>query len=629
MGQVTSKFSLWAVAALLVSGGAVGLRGDDNDTTDAEEVLARVTHDIKYLASDELEGRGPGTRGIDVAGDYVVEEFKRLGLVSGTSDGTYKQPFTINIGTDLQEKTTKLVLNAAGDEIALEFKQDFQPQQMGGTSHLAQVPLVFVGYGITAEEHNYDEYRDLDVAGKVVVILRREPQQSNEQSVFSGAENTEYARIQTKIDNALAHSAAGVILVNDSVSAPTADQDELMATDGFGQESRGLPLVHVKRAAIERLLEKSPLVLADGTQLKTLAEVEQRIDAHLEPLSQTFEGCTVTYEAEFVSRDANLFNVVGVVEGQGPLADETIVIGAHYDHLGYGGYGSRAPDQRGVIHNGADDNATGTAAVLELARRFAQADPPPARRLVFVAFSGEERGLLGSAHYVENPLFPLEKTVCMVNFDMIGWLRDSKLTIYGTGSATEFDALVDQAIGDTGVTLEKVPSAFAGSDHMPFYGKNMPVLFLHTGLTDTYHRPEDDFETINVPGAVQVINYSEAVVAALAAMPAKPTFVEGGAPARRRSSYLGVELDFENPQGVRSVVSVAENSPAAKAGIQQGDVILTIAGEEVSQRDKLLEILRDNEPGTKIEIRLKRGTEELTVEVELERSPRRRRSGGE
>jgi hypothetical protein len=239
--------------------------------------------------------------------------------------------------------------------------------------------------------------------------------------------------------------------------------------------------------------------------------------------------------------------------------------------------------------------------------------------MVFICFSAEERGLLGAAHYCnEDPVFPLEKTVAMINYDMIGWLRDGKLTAFGSGCGSTFNELLDEAAKDTKIVLNKVESPFAGSDHMPFYQKNIPVMFLHTGLTDTYHTPEDDFETLNMSGALQVIDFSEKLIWNLVNRDDKPQYVaaEGGG-AQRRPSYLGVRFDFADTTNGLRVQSVAADSPAQKAGLQEGDVVSELAGTKVTERSELLKILRDNKPGAKIAIKFTRESEEKTIEVEL------------
>jgi hypothetical protein len=283
------------------------------------------------------------------------------------------------------------------------------------------------------------------------------------------------------------------------------------------------------------------------------------------------------------------------------------------------------------VHNGADDNATGTAGLVELARRFAKAEKKPGRRLVFIAFSAEERGLLGSFHYVENPIYDLEKTVAMINYDMIGRLRDDKLTIFGTGTGDNFDAATDAA-NDVANPLElnKVASASAGSDHMAFVRRQIPVMFLHTGLTNIYHTPEDDYETLNIEGAHRVVDYTERLIRELADAEARPKFTEVASRRRtRRPSYFGVRLDYEADERGPRIEEAPEDAPAAAAGLQAGDVILTIDGIEIGDAAELNDFLVKNRPGSEVEVAIIRGDKEMTVTVELGRTPRRRARSGD
>ncbi len=593
----------------------------------------RIDYDIKFLASDDLEGREPGSRGIETAADYIIGEFKAFGVASGTPDGSYRQPFEINMGTTVDAAATRLVFEQGDSEeskedsgIELTLDQDFRPLMVGGPGEVSGAELVFVGYGITDEDNNYLEYGNIDVDGKVVVFIRMEPQQNDANSVFMGTENSPNASISRKLALASENGARAAILVNDQVRAADDASDELAQTSQFGRSGSVMPFFHVKRRVLDKILQKSPLILPSGEKLTSLAAIEDRIDDSLEPLSQTLGSWTVTASSEFSTNDVTTSNLVGVVEGEGPHADETIVIGGHYDHLGFGGYGSQTPERR-EIHNGADDNATGTAGVVELARRFATADKKPGRRLVFVAFSGEERGLLGSAHYVENPLFPLEKTVAMINYDMIGRLRNDKLTIFGTGTAEMFDAALDKANdANQPLQLDRQPSPFAGSDHMAFVRVKVPVMFLHTGLTDIYHTPEDDYETLNIDGAVRVIDYTERLIRELADAEQAPVYTEVTR-QRRSRAWLGARLDYEKDPRGALVEELPDGTPALEAGLQVGDVILDIEGEKVTDARGLAGLLADKRPGDEIEIRYMRGDDEGTLTVELGQTPRRRRGG--
>ncbi|MGI9518768.1 MAG: M20/M25/M40 family metallo-hydrolase [Pirellulaceae bacterium] len=609
---------------------AVGLQPGLLLAQSAASPSQRLDYDIKYLASDELEGREPGSRGIELAADYIIDTWKEFGVESGTEDGTYRQHFDLNLGTVVERDNTSLVLHGPNDQkIELEFGADFQSLMTGGSGDFEGAELVFVGYGITDEDNNYLEYRDIDVDGKVVVLIRMEPQQRDPNSVFDGTENSRNASISRKLELARDAGARGLILINDGLRVGE-DSDELEQSDTFGRVSNGLPFFHVKREIINDLLKQAPLVAPPGGELDNLDDIETRLDDYLEPLSQPIEEWTVSGTAAFSDNDVDTSNIVGIVRGEGPNADEVIVIGGHYDHLGFGGYGSAAPGRR-EIHNGADDNATGTAGIVELARRFAQADEKPARTLVFIAFSGEERGLLGSAYYVEDPLFPLDKTIAMINYDMIGQLRNDKLTIFGTGTGDTFDAILDRSNDSSQpLVLDKISSPFAGSDHMAFVRKDIPVMFLHTGTEGgLYHTPEDDYETLNMQGANRVVDFTERLISEMASAEAAPKFTEVvRARRRQRPAFFGVRLDYVADDRGPRIEEIVDDAPADKAGLQVGDVIVSMGGETIADQGEMTEFLRVNRPGSDIEVAYIRGDDETTVTGELARTPRTRRYSG-
>ena len=568
--------------------------------------LQRVTHDIKYMASDELGGRKPGTPGIQMCEDFIVAEFEKAG-VKTLDNGSYLQAVEVPGPRRIVKADSSLLLKGPdGENISLQLGENYQQISTTRSKTNVSGDLVFAGYGISAKEHLYDDFEGADLSGKIVVLLRMEPQQKDAKSVFNGDKISTHASVKRKIKLARDNDAVAVLIVNDSVSAPDEADDALVDADRFGKLLA--PVAHVKRSVIDKILKNQPLLAPTGEKLDSLKAAEDLIDSNLEPITQPIGGWSAELVSKFAKSAINTNNIIGVVEGEGPFANETVIIGGHYDHLGMGGFGSKTPGRK-EIHNGADDNATGTAAVIELARRFAKADKKPARRLVFICFTAEEMGLIGAYHYVQSPEFPLDDTIAMVNFDMIGWLRNDKLTLYNWNTSPQFSALFDKANKGIGLDLYKPERGFGGSDHLPFNGIRIPNTFIHTGTNDVYHTPEDDFGLINCEGALEVIDYSENFVRELASMEKRPTY---GRPAPFR---FGVRL--EEKDGKVVVVGVSRNTVASKAGVSVGDVIVEFAGESVTKRREVSRSIRKLK-GEDVKVKLLRDGKEMVIDVTLE-----------
>lgn len=590
-----------------------------------EAIVSRVRADIEYFASDELEGRGIETKGIELAAERILAEYEKFGLNPGMPDGSFRQSFPVTIGNVTIADTTRVELTGPdGKKLTLRVKDQFQPIRRGANAE-AKGELVFIGYGITSEEDNYDDYSGIDVEGKVVVLIRREPQ-NREGGAFRGQETSSHAYIDRKLALVMQAKAAAVLFVNNYSGSASPEPDELADPSSFGNEGDAVPFVHVKRSVIDAILQTTPLKVADEKTLSSLAEVSDYIDQNLKPLSQEIVGWSADVSTRFAANTVSTDNLIGVIEGEGPLADETIVIGGHYDHLGYGGFGSRTQNRTGEIHNGADDNASGTAAVVELARRIASG-PKPKRRMVFICFSGEERGLIGSNYYVAHPVFPLEKTVAMLNFDMIGNLKNNRVDVNGVGSAAEFAEIVRKADEATPIDITVIPGAFAGSDHLPFYQRGIPVMFCFTGMTDIYHTPDDDFSTLNIEGAVSVIDYSEQLLLGMDALEKRPTFrgavTAGRRPAVARVPFLGIQPNIA-ASGADGIVlrGVRPQSPAAAAGLQTGDLITKVGDTDVTGYPTLVEKLTASKAGDKLKLIVRRGEEVMEIEVTLGESRR-------
>jgi hypothetical protein len=662
-----------AAALLLLT--FLPLGADEAEDLASEQILARWA---QMLSADDMEGRGVETQGLERASQLIADEFKRLGLKTDLWNGEPFQNFTITVATNLGQSNSLAFVGpedlATGQPARLELMPgaDFTPLAIGGGGEF-DIPLVFAGYGITAPDIGYDDYAGVDVAGKAVVIFRHEPQQQDPHSLFEGTENSAYAPFREKVSNAFQHGAACVIICNDSLEIensssvtrrrwqaeidlltqidveygrlrfPTAAQtqahrravqkqmtaiaewDEQLQRDmdpvftfttaGNGSDGRTIPVLFCRREWVNAILSA-----ALG---KDIAALEQAIDAELTPQSAELPGWRALGKADVNQGVLEVKNVAAVLEGEGPLANETIIIGAHYDHVGYGGQGSRSPGVM-AIHNGADDNASGTSAVIEIARRLSQREEKLPRRIVFMLFSAEERGLLGSAHYVREPLFPLDGTIAMLNLDMVGRLRDGELTVHGTGSAAEFDALVDRVNESVGLTLFKDPSGTGPSDHASFYGKQIPVFHFFTGYHDEYHRPEDDFPLINVPGIRQVADLAQGLAVAIAEEPSRPTYQATGprqttqpaAPTRPRP-YFGSIPDFA-PQGEGySLSGVTDGSPAAAAGLQAGDRIVQLGESRIGNLEDFDSVLRRYDAGDVVGMVVIRDGQELNLEIEL------------
>ena len=655
IGRRIQALSALTVLALVIAS-SFGRAADSIPVVSAAE--ARLRADVDYLADDLREGRAPGTNGIEAAADYIAGVFRELGLKTAPGATGYFQPFSIggsaSLGTD-----PKLAFKVKNKSIEAKPNADFAPMSIGTGAALDGVPIVFAGYGITAKDKDkkldYDDYAGIDVKGKIVLILRREPRQDDEKSPFDGKRISMYADLRFKATNAFQHAAAGVLLVNDGVTAK--DRDVLLPFNFAGGElSSTIPFAMITRELADKLLA------AAGSP--TLATVEKEIDADLKPHSKPLDGATASVSYKIERKELKTRNVIGVLEGSGPHADETIFVGGHYDHLGRGGFmsGSLA-FLSNDIHNGADDNASGTAMVLELARRLAKRPDPLPRRVVFMAFSGEEKGLLGSMHYVNHPLYPLDKTVFMVNFDMVGRLNDkSELSIFGIGSTPGAAELVDALGASAGFKVKKIrgmSDGIGGSDHQSFYMKNVPVLFAFTGTHKDYHRPSDDSPLINYPGMARIADFGELLLLDVIRRPNRPEFTKAGsevaghgqgsaAPAEKPkakeaaktaahgdpagkgedparvsiTAYLGSIPDYDDEAKGVKLNGVGDGSPAEKAGLKAGDVVIGFAGKPVATIYDYTNSMAKAKPGDVVEIKVKRDGKDVTLKATLGTRPR-------
>ncbi|WP_235963178.1 M20/M25/M40 family metallo-hydrolase [Tautonia rosea] len=589
--------------------------------------LARIKADVAFLADDAQEGRSPGSAGIERSAQYIAQVFKEVGLTPAPGLDDYYQPFTITGSARLGRSQSLAATVDEGETIDGRLRRDFMPLSIGGAGAFESLPIAFVGYGITTPdgaEFSYDDYAGIDVEGKVVILLRRAPKYDEPGSPFApdGARPVDVATFRHKAINAFRHGAKAVLMVNDEAGLKGEEDELLLFTSAGTERYTTIPFVMARRAFVDQLLK------AAGAP--PLSELEAQITAEAtpKPASRLLDKVALTASIDVEQPTIVAKNVIGVLEGAGPLADETVVIGAHYDHLGKGGAGSLAPFSSD-IHNGADDNASGTSMMLEMARRLAARPDPLPRRVVFMAFSAEERGLLGSRFYVEDqPLIPLDQTVFMFNFDMVGRLNENRqLTVFGVDSTPGLRELVTAIGSSHGLDLRPNAQVAGNSDHAPFYERGIPVAFLFTGTHRDYHRPSDTAEKVNYEGMAQIADYAELLLLDVTRRPERPVFSvsEEAEPEPRRmaagnGASLGTIPDYdESVEGLR-LNGVREGSAAAKAGLTGGDIIIGFAGKPVGTIYDFMEGLNEAKPGDRVAIEVRRGDETLTLEAVLDAS---------
>jgi len=635
----------------------------------------RLRSHVTYLASDALEGRRTGTPGADGAAQFIAGEFVRLGLKPGSpssraartrgeAQSRFLQRFPYVAGVELGKNgVMQLIAKAsiqpaggAGTATAvLDFRAptDWMPLGFSSSTRVVDAPVAFVNYGITAPELNYDDYVGTRVSGYIAVAFSGTPDGDNPHGRFGRYEDLRFKAIAAR--NA---GAKGLIVIaregnfkDDPVSRLSYDHNSSDA---------GIPVVAVSRQSAERILQAGGLVnsiaeleaavremIASTTKLGQAGVRDKALEARL------LDSVKVTLQPDIIRREVAAANVIGILEGSDPnLKNEAIVIGAHYDHLGRGGAGSLA-QREGEVHHGADDNASGTAGLIELARLFTTQRPKPRRTIVFAAFSGEEEGLLGSNYYVNHPVIPLANTVAMINMDMIGRMKDRKLVIGGVGTAPEWTAMIERAnvlqsmtvtasstahsssslpmvVGANGRTvvgsdvskqflLTLNEDGFGPSDHSSFYAKQIPVLFFWTGTHIDYHKPSDTAEKINYDDEARILAMVARIVREVDASDKRPTYQVAKSAAAGRSAgfrvYLGTIPNYADSSDGLLLDGVRDDSPAAQAGLKAGDRIVKMAGREVRNVYDYTAALGEMKAGQEYEVEIVRGTDRLKLKL--------------
>jgi hypothetical protein len=571
----------------------------------------RYLEDIRTLSAPDMEGRGDGSKGLTRARDILVHRYASLGLEAKGTEG-FLQPFDIIKGAELTPGN-RFEVEGAGAKQILKLHEDYIPFAYSAAGK-AGAGLVFAGYGITADEWKYDDYKNLDVKGKIVVLLRKEPAFATAHA--PKGEPSSHADLIGKAILARKHGAVALIVVNGKLGKGEEDILPHFGGDG-GQQDIGVPIVEVKIDVAAQWFK------AAG---KDLIALQSKIDESGDTASFAFPNSLhVTLDTDIKKKHATVSNVLAYLPGK---SDEYIILGAHYDHLGRGEYGgSLAPSLIGQFHPGADDNASGTAGLLELARILAPLKGQLPRGILFSSYAGEELGLLGSAAWVRQPTLPLDKAVAMINMDMIGRVAKDTIYIGGVGTAANFRSILESGVAKSGLKAEYSESGYSSSDHTSFVVKQIPVLFFFSGLHSDYHKPSDTWDKIDPKSAVHVVDLVANTGLQIDELQAKPAFVTvveshptgtGSGSGSGYGPYFGSIPDFGQVEtGVR-FSDVRPGSPAAKVGLKGGDIMIQFGDESIKNLYDFTAALRGSKVGDVVEVTVLRDGKPLKVKVTLE-----------
>ncbi|MDQ3819069.1 MAG: M20/M25/M40 family metallo-hydrolase [Acidobacteriota bacterium] len=635
---------------------------------DAAPSVERLRAHVTYLASDKLEGRRTGSAGANLAAEYIAKEFARDGLrrsigrdlpgmsvLEADSPRRYMQEFPFIAGVDLgksnsmlftpkaqggavQDKASATQTGARAASLDLRLGEDWMPLGFSSNANLINAQATFVGYGIKVDEINYNDYADAPVRDRIAIAFEGTPDGDNPHGHF-----VQYADVRWKAIAAREQGAKALVIIASEENFKDDRLSRLRYDNSSGEA--GLPVLVISRQAAQRVFEAGGLPAVPRVEkaaqefVKTLMQPGGA--SNLKNVSVPLKDVMLSITTDIVRRSVPAYNIVGILDGSDPvLKNEAIVIGAHYDHLGLGGEGSLAP-REGDIHHGADDNASGVAGLLELARIFSANRKNLKRTVVFIAFSGEEEGLLGSNYYVNHPIWPLDKTVAMINMDMIGRMKDEKLIIGGVGTSSQWKDWIKEAqeyisaprssvngrgrnmvIGDVfphpfKLTLNE--DGYGPSDHSSFYSKQIPVLFFFTGTHDDYHRPSDTADKINYNDEARVLDFIDRIVNSIDVSAQRPTYTvakseqQGG--VMSFNVYLGTIPNYADSDNGLTLDGVREDSPAAKAGLKAGDRITKIAGRQVRNVYDYTYALGEMKAGQEYEVEVVRGTETLKLKI--------------
>lgn len=591
---------------------------------------------VRVLADDAMRGRRPGDDSIEKAAEYIASQFEKAGLEKAGENDSWFQSFEFTRGKALVAADAEFRVN--GHERQWRVGKDWTPLPFSAIDDVSG-PLAFAGFGIKADEYGWNDYTDFDINGKLLLIFRYEPAADDPDADFGGKQPSSYAEFRSKAYTASQRGAKALLIVNPPQREPGSDAlftfDESLTLRTFD-----IPMVHVSA-------ELAQALLAAGGVEDSLASLQKALEKDRKPLSRDLSA-SVSIKTGLKPLVIRTRNVLGLLKGEDG-ASETIVVGAHYDHLGVVPRQFERANDQSFIHNGADDNASGTSAVIELARGLAK-EGKLRRNVLFAAFSAEELGLYGSRAFVRKPTVPLSAVKAMINFDMVGRLDLDSFTVFGVPSAAEFAPLVDREAKRLGLEYRAPKSLVGNSDHAAFLAEEIPYLFPFTGMHSQYHRPEDDVELIDGEGGAKVVRMFDGIIRELATCEHAPAFTQpsddvdpneappapafgdpNAQPATTRTNTrdevgatemprarLGIIPDYtaDGKPGV-VVATVVDGGAARAAGIRDGDRIIRIGDRDIKDIYGYMDAMKGRKPDESVEVRVARGADELTLTVKL------------
>jgi len=568
------------------------------------ELLEALEKHVKTLSSEEYEGRAANAKGIELAADYIIQEFKKAGIQPLPQTKKYRQEFEIVNSLQLLNNSTFEFINTT-TQIKTPITIKRQAIFLGENVNLKDKEIIFIGYGITKE--NYDDYAGVDVKDKVVLMLRYEPEETTAESYSA----SKHAWLRTKYKLAIKHGVAAILFINSPNGIRTKDKDSFLSL----RTGRSLKRDLAKMPMIQ--FEKSLITLIEEQTKLSFADIQEKIDEKKKPNSFSIKGIKININVGVQHKSFKTNNVIGFIPGSDKtLSKESIVVGAHFDHIGFGHFGSRLGKAgNGKLHPGADDNASGTAAVIEAARYLQKNKIQLKRNIIFILFSAEEMGLFGSKYCVTSEEIKSLNVVAMVNLDMVGnYNAKQTLRINGISSSKVFKPLLNKSnLSELKITYSLYSPHNGQTDHQSFFLEKIPAMAFFTGFTKNYHGPTDTYEHINFDGLEKIATVLNQFLKNISTYNSAIEF-NTTHQFNKKASFRNIH--FNRSKKAPIIKRITKNSPEEKAGLKPNDIVLEIDYIKINFFGEYYSILRDRAIGETLQIKVKR---KIPVKVELEK----------